>query len=122
MQSGIALRIAVVAACLGLAHPPALAAEEGAQAPPQAAAEHGGAEDGIDVKKLFAAQCAWCHADYGLKPGKGPRLAGTRLTERQVANTIRNGRADAMPSFKKTLTDEQIQAFATYIKGLEVPN
>jgi mono/diheme cytochrome c family protein len=74
----------------------------------------------IDVKKLFAAQCGWCHADYGLKEGKAPRLAGTQMTEKQVQDRIRNGKTDAMPSFRRTLTEEQIQAFAKYIKALPV--
>jgi mono/diheme cytochrome c family protein len=116
-------RIAFLAVCLGLVPRWAGAAEDRAQSPsasPQAAAgEPGAAESEIDVKKLFAAQCGWCHADYGMKEGKAPRLAGTRLTEKQVYNTIRNGRADAMPSFRRTLTEEQIQAFAKYIKSLE---
>ena len=83
--------------------------------------EAGAAGSEIDVKKLFAAQCAWCHADYGLKPGKAPQLAGTKMTEKQVADRIRNGKTDAMPGFRRTLTEEQIQAFAQYIKGLKVP-
>lgn len=74
-----------------------------------------------EVKKLFAAQCGWCHADYGLKDGKAPRLAGTRMTEKQVYDRIRNGKTDAMPAFRRTLTEEQIQAFTQYIKALKVP-
>lgn len=115
-------RIALLAVCLGLAPRWVGAAEDGAQTPPPprpAADEPEAAGSEIDVKKLFAAQCAWCHADYGMKAGKAPQLAGTRLTERQVYNAIRNGKADAMPPFRRTLTEEQIQAFAKYIKSLE---
>jgi mono/diheme cytochrome c family protein len=74
----------------------------------------------IDVKKLFAAQCGWCHADYGMKPGKAPQLAGTQMTEKQVHDRIRDGKTDAM-GFRRTLTEEQLQAFTTYIKGLKAP-
>ena len=35
--------------------------------------------------------------------------------------TIRNGKADAMPSFRRTLTEEQLQAFTRYVKDLKVP-
>jgi mono/diheme cytochrome c family protein len=122
LSTGLA---ALLAVCLGLAPRPVGAAEEGARTPsasPQAAAAAGepeAAQSEIDVKKLFAAQCGWCHADYGMKPGKAPRLAGTRLNERQVASIIRNGKEGAMPAFRRSLTDEQIQAFTTYIKGLQ---
>ena len=95
-------------------------------APPAAAApprdgEAEAADPVVEVKKLFAAQCGWCHADYGLRDGKAPRLAGTRMTEKQVSDRIRNGKTDAMPAFRRTLTDDQIQAFTQYIKGLKVP-
>jgi mono/diheme cytochrome c family protein len=125
MSAAFTLRIALLTACLGLLPQPAWVAEApDPTSPPARGAEeeHGSAASAIDVRKLFAAQCAWCHADYGMKAGKGPRLAGTRLTERQVYNTIRNGKADAMPPFRRTLTEEQIQAFASYIKGLERPD
>ena len=74
----------------------------------------------IEVKKLFAAQCGWCHAEYGMKPGKAPQLAGTQMTEKQVHDRIRDGKTDAM-GFRRTLTEEQLQAFTTYIKGLKAP-
>jgi mono/diheme cytochrome c family protein len=123
LSTGLA---ALLAGCLGLAPRPVGAAEEGARTPsasPQAAVagEPEAAQTEIDVKKLFAAQCGWCHADYGMKPGKAPRLAGTRLNERQVSNIIRNGKEGAMPAFRRSLTDEQIQAFTIYIKGLQSP-
>jgi mono/diheme cytochrome c family protein len=50
---------------------------------------------------------------------KGPRLAGTQLSEGQVEDRIRNGKEGYMPSFCKDLTDAQIAAFARYIKSLK---
>ena len=44
------------------------------------------------------------------------------MTEKQVYDRIRNGKTDAMPAFRKTLTDEQIQAFTKYIKDLKAPD
>ncbi|MBV8456106.1 MAG: cytochrome c [Acetobacteraceae bacterium] len=67
---------------------------------------------------MFAAQCGWCHNDYGMKAGKGPKLAGTRMNEKQVHDRIRDGKTDAMPPFRRTLTEEQITALAQYIKSL----
>ena len=80
------------------------------------------AKPAINVKKLFAANCSWCHDGYGLHAGKGPALAGTLMTEKQVSDRIRNGKEGAMPSFRKTLSDEQIAAFASYIKNLKPEN
>lgn len=115
------VRVAALAACLGLLPVLSARAEDQAQTPPasQASSETGASPPAIDVKKLFAAQCGWCHADYGMKAGKAPQLAGTQMTEKQVRDRIRNGKEDAMPSFKRTLTDDQIQAFAKYIKDLK---
>jgi mono/diheme cytochrome c family protein len=107
----------------GLVPQLAKAAEEPAQAPSASSQTESGRAEGpastVDVKKLFASQCAWCHADYGMKAGKGPRLAGTQMTEKQVHDRILNGKTDAMPPFKRVLTEEQITAFAQYIKSLK---
>lgn len=115
--------VAALAACIGFALAPRWAgAEDRAQAPQDSPVSGVQSPEAVaEVKKLFAAQCAWCHADYGLKAGKAPPLAGTRMTEKQVASRIRNGKEDAMPGFRKTLTEVQIQAFAEYIKGLPEP-
>lgn len=81
------------------------------------------AEISVDqVKLLFAGQCSWCHGAYGMKADKGPQLAGTLLTEKQVFDLIKNGKSGLMPSFKKALSDEEIAAFAKYIKSLKPEN
>jgi len=72
-----------------------------------------------DIKLLFAAQCSWCHGDYGMKADKGPQLAGTTLSEKKVFDLIKNGRSGLMPSFKRALKDEEIAAMAKYIKSLK---
>lgn len=74
----------------------------------------------IDPKKVFAKNCAWCHSNYGLEAGKGPKLAGTALSEKGVYDRIFNGKSGAMPAYKKLLSDAEIRALTTYIKGLEV--
>jgi len=72
-----------------------------------------------EAKAIFAGQCGWCHGDYGMKGGKGPRLAGTEMTEQQVEERIRNGKSGYMPSFRQFLNDAQIAAMAKYIKSLK---
>lgn len=71
----------------------------------------------IDIRKLFATNCSWCHQDYGRKAADGPKLAGTSLTEEQVIEQISRGKSP-MPGFRKTLSKEQIEALAKYIKAL----
>lgn len=72
-----------------------------------------------DVRKMFASNCSWCHGDFGKKAGKGPKLAGTKMTEQQVHDRIANGApGGAMPSYKKMLSEQKITALVMYIKGL----
>ena len=54
-----------------------------------------------------------------MKADKGPQLAGTQMTEKQVFELIKNGKSGLMPSFKKALSDEQITAMTKYIKSLK---
>ena len=72
----------------------------------------------VDVKKVFATNCSWCHDGYGMDAGKGPNLAGTQMTEKQIYDRIWNGKPGAMPAYKNALTDAQAQALASYIKAL----
>jgi mono/diheme cytochrome c family protein len=72
----------------------------------------------IDIRRLFATNCSWCHQDYGRKAADGPKLAGTTLTEEQVIEQISRGKSP-MPGFRKTLSKEQIEALAKYIKSLK---
>lgn len=72
-----------------------------------------------EVKQIFAAQCSWCHGAWGMKPDKGPQLAGTKMTEQQVEERIRDGKQGYMPAFRKTLSDEEIETMAKYIKSLK---
>jgi mono/diheme cytochrome c family protein len=108
----------VIAACAMLIAPQAGgAADEPEQNPPATA--HTEDAQKSDPKAIFAAQCGWCHGDYGMQAAKGPRLAGTKMTEHQVEERIRNGKPGYMPSFRKSLDDEQIALMAKYIKSLK---
>lgn len=75
------------------------------------------AEQKLDIKKLFAAKCSWCHQAYGMKQADGPKLGGTEKTHEQVMKQIANGKSP-MPGFKNQLKDFELQALADYIKAL----
>ncbi len=97
-------------------------ADDQVQTPPAAASpESTGDADAqrTEARTIFAAQCSWCHGDYGMKADKGPRLAGTLMTEQQVEERIRGGKPGYMPSFRKHLNDAQITLMAKYIKSLD---
>jgi mono/diheme cytochrome c family protein len=72
-----------------------------------------------EAKAIFAAQCGWCHGSYGMTPDKGPRLAGTQMTEQEVQERIRNGKPGYMPSFHRFLNEQQISLMAKYVKSLK---
>jgi mono/diheme cytochrome c family protein len=72
---------------------------------------------GVNVKKLFATKCSWCHQGYGMKQADGPKLAGTHLSFGQVVTQIIVGKSP-MPGFRNQLKPEEVQALAEYIKAL----
>ena len=73
-------------------------------------------------KDLFAAKCAACHGvnRQGI-PGFAPALTQdslAKLTDTDIKNAISDGRAGtAMPSFKASLSTEQIDAVLQFIKS-----
>ena len=73
----------------------------------------------LDVNKLFASTCGWCHSNGGRTAGKGPQLMGTTLTDAEIANRIRNGKPGQMPAFGSAFSDADIQAIIRYIRNLK---
>lgn len=70
-------------------------------------------------KKLFATTtpaCALCHTlkDAGAEGAVGPVLDELKPDAARVAKALRDG-LGAMPSFKATLSEEQIAALALYV-------
>ena len=69
---------------------------------------------------LFVANCSACHQRNGQGvPQAFPALAGDALVQddpRRIAAVLLNGRG-GMPAFKSQLTDEQIAAVASYVRG-----
>jgi len=128
MRTGIAvLAGAVLLASGGLlavrasAQPAAPAPAAPAPAGPTPAVPADTAADGaqLDVPKLFASTCGWCHSNAGRTAGRGPKLMGTALTDAEIMYRIKNGKTGAMPAFGAAFSDEQIRAIIAYIRGLK---
>jgi mono/diheme cytochrome c family protein len=122
MSIRVPLPLLVLACGLVLCQGQAISAENqppdqkpAASDPPASVTE----EETTAAKTIFGAQCAWCHGNYGMTADKGPRLAGTQMTEHEVQERIRNGKSGYMPSFRKFLNDDQIALMAKYIKSLK---
>ena len=79
----------------------------------------GGQTQPLDVPKLFATSCGWCHSAGGREHGKGPQLMGTELTDEQIIARIRNGKVGGMPAFSGAFNDEQLRAIVSYIRDLK---
>jgi len=73
---------------------------------------------GLDVEKLFAGTCGWCHSGGGRAAGKGPKLMDTTLTDAEIVQRIKVGKTGAMPAFGNTFTEVELQAIVKYIRGL----
>jgi mono/diheme cytochrome c family protein len=73
----------------------------------------------VDVKKLFANTCGWCHSSGGREAGRGPKLMDTRLTDAEIATRIKTGKQGAMPAFGASFDDHQIAAIVRYIRELK---
>jgi cbb3-type cytochrome c oxidase subunit III len=77
------------------------------------------AEDG---KALFAQKCASCHGPDGKgKTKMGEKLGVKDLTalppDTDVKATIENGKPPKMTAYKGKLSDAEIDAIASYVKG-----
>ncbi|MBO9642608.1 MAG: cytochrome c [Pseudacidovorax sp.] len=83
-------------------------------------------------EKVYAQQCAWCHGDQGQgEPGAFPPLAGNRAVNRanpvNLVQVVRRGgyppatagnpRPYGMPPFGHVLSDEEIAAVLSYVRG-----
>ncbi len=114
LSSGVCL----TALLAPIGHSSTLAADEAGSSDAAAAPAAPAEKPKVDVRKLFAMNCSWCHDGYGMHAGKGPKLAGTTLSHEQVYLRIEKGKSGAMPGFGKVLSKDQIQAFVDYIKAL----
>ena len=91
-----------------------VAGKPGAKPPPPP-----GGGQAADGKSIFTTNCAGCHtlADAGTSGTVGPNLDQTKPPKALLVDRVTNG-AGAMPPFKGTLTDAQIQAVADYVSSV----
>jgi mono/diheme cytochrome c family protein len=93
-----------------------VAAVAGTGAPPPGPPAGGGETDG---KSIFAsAGCANCHrlADAGSTGTVGPDLDQAKPSKALAVDRVTNGKG-AMPSFRDSLNEKQIQAVAEYVSS-----
>ncbi len=81
-----------------------------------------GASDIASGRRMFDAQCAWCHGAEGTG-GTGPDLHRTTLrhaaNDAALVQIVRNGIAGTeMPSFAIALTDRMAWQIAAYVRSL----
>ncbi len=76
------------------------------------------AERPMDGKSIFAATCGSCHmlSDAGTSGTVGPNLDSSKPSKELVVDRVTNGQG-AMPAFKGSLDEAQIQAVADYVSG-----
>jgi mono/diheme cytochrome c family protein len=71
-------------------------------------------------EQVFRANCQACHTiagrpSTGRPPYPGTDLNSVRPSAKLVTRLVRSGIPDEMPSFRRKLTDEQINAVAAYV-------
>ena len=81
-----------------------------------------------DAKTLYGAKCASCHGRDGRAKSMRGKLTHARdltdgswqndVSDERLFNSISNGR-NKMPSFKKKLSEEQINALVSYVRQLK---
>src|SRR5436189_4066400 len=84
-------------------------------------AQQGQAPDKIDIdgETMFATSCGFCHQSGGRAAGRGPKLAGTTLSDDFIADRVRKGKPGAMPAYGSVFSESQIMAIVGYIRTLE---
>jgi mono/diheme cytochrome c family protein len=80
------------------------------------AEQPGGQPGATDGRSIFTANCGQCHtlADAGTGGTIGPDLDQSRPSKDLALERVTNGMG-AMPSFKDTLSPQQIEAVAEYV-------
>jgi mono/diheme cytochrome c family protein len=81
--------------------------------------------DSAASSAMFGTKCAMCHGQDGggSEVGKSMNVpdlrspAAQKLPDAELAQIIANGKG-GMPSFKNSLSDEQIHALVTHIRSL----
>jgi len=71
-------------------------------------------------RTLFLSSCAHCHGTDA-SGGEGPDLRELQVSDRYIANTIRQGIKGEMPSFARKHNDADIAALLAYVRSLPAP-
>jgi mono/diheme cytochrome c family protein len=66
--------------------------------------------------EVFSQFCASCHG-VDAEGDIGPALAGTELSSEEIVSVVTTG-GERMPSWRGTMSEEQMQVVAAYVKGL----
>jgi mono/diheme cytochrome c family protein len=114
-------RHCLIAACTAVAMivSQCVPAADNEPAAPTTQAQPGSGTPNFSVKNTFRNICSFCHENYGRKPGKGPQLMGTQLTDEQIFNRIKNGKPGRMAAFGGTFSDDQIHQIVAFIRALK---
>jgi cytochrome c oxidase cbb3-type subunit III len=103
-----------------LAAPTPTAAQTRSPAPPRAP-RAAPSSDAAEGRRIFDAQCAWCHGNEGVGD-MGPNLHGTLRHASSlsgIVEIITNGiAATDMPGFRGPLTERSIRQTAAYVQSL----
>lgn len=79
-----------------------------------------------DTAAVYKAKCETCHAKDGsgnTDMGKSMKAKDLRspeiqkMTDAQLLDVITKGKGETMPAYKGKLTDAQIKALVTYVRG-----
>lgn len=121
MRSSLALTLCavVLAGCGGESEEAATTAEQ--TTAPATTQETTAAEP--TGRELFIQNCSGCHTlkEAGTTGKVGPNLDQAKPTKARVLFMLNNGGGGGlgvMPKFKGTLSDEQLQAIATYVSSV----
>ena len=83
----------------------------------------------LDAADLFRHKCASCHGNDGRAKSFKGKLAGARnltdatwqdsVTDERIFNSINNGKGKKMPAFGKKLSEAEVDALVSYVRGLK---
>ncbi len=73
----------------------------------------------MNVPKLFATTCGWCHSNAGRKAGNGPQLMDSARSDDYLRTRIKLGKVGKMPAFGGSFSDADIDAIIAYIRALK---
>jgi polyvinyl alcohol dehydrogenase (cytochrome) len=112
--------VAAVCAFLGVLAVPVIRAGRG----PQEAAPSATQREQIEVgRKLYAADCVFCHGVNGVGTGVAPSLRTVTGTAEAIADVISRGKTGTtMPAFAGTHTPQQIASIAAFVVSLSSQN